>query len=374
MPVGKAGLRTRTTADADWVLEFSNFREAWDPSAVPPPRPGSRPRGEGIVVAHPDTGYTDHPELHQDTRYLVTSGRNYLERAGLLTASPSLDARDLLTGPHPSHGTSTASVLMSAEGPPDRIAVYGVAPMVRVIPYRVTDFVILYGDRIANLALAIYRALATAKPNELGVVSISLGTHASGWLGYAGLLSKVLAVARAKGVVVCAAPGQGPKEEDDPPPVPMAFPASDPNTIACAGCRADLSPLRSGILGPQIDITAPAVDVWIARTQKQAPAHIVTQSFGTSYATAVVAGACAMWQAHHGREWLRDPANYGPELIFSLFREVLARSSYKPEGWDSGRRGSGVLDAEKLLLEPLPSKSEIQAIDAADIQAIDAKG
>ncbi len=45
--------------DCEWSLKLTHVRDAWD---LPPPA-GGRAYGEGIVVAHPDTGYTTHPEI-----------------------------------------------------------------------------------------------------------------------------------------------------------------------------------------------------------------------------------------------------------------------------------------------------------------------
>jgi hypothetical protein len=83
---------------------------------------------------------------------------------------------------------------------------------------------------------------------------------------------------------------------------------------------------------------------------------------GTSYATAIVAGACALWQAHHGRaNLIRD---YGLPLIFDLFKKVLKDSCDKPQDWDTAKYGAGVLDAVALLNHPLPPRAEIEQLRA----------
>ena len=53
----------------EWVLDFSNFRSAWT-------RFGTR--GAGITIAHPDTGWTLHPELVAPT-YRRDLSRNFYE-------------------------------------------------------------------------------------------------------------------------------------------------------------------------------------------------------------------------------------------------------------------------------------------------------
>jgi len=364
----------KTVADDDWVLDFCNFTQAW---SLAPPRASGKQKGEGLTVVQFDTGYTDHPELLQDSRYLIgpTHSRTFVA-PGTATA-PAPDGRDDLTGLFPNHGTRTAGVLLSAEGRPDPIVfptyaathtVHGVAPRTELIPYRVTTSVNLTDATGIGLARAIFYALAkldtdrTLQPESpfvrIGVMSISLGRSSLGVIDNMGLITNALRAARKKGIVICAAAGQFSL------PMAPAFPARDPNVICCAGCTVDHTPMPTGFLGPAVDITAPAFDVWVPGTVAgDPPQYDVVQSNGTSYATAIVAGACALWQAHHGRKWLLDPANYGPELIFTLFKTVLQSSAHKPAGWDATKRGAGVLDAEALLSAPLPPKADIQSIN-----------
>ena len=73
------------------------------------------------------------------------------------------NAEDDLTGESASHGTKTASMLMSANGAPDAAefpnyavtkAIWGVAPKVEVIPYRVFAAGVLAGRALAARAAA----------------------------------------------------------------------------------------------------------------------------------------------------------------------------------------------------------------------------
>ena len=160
-----------TDKDPEWVLHFCNFCDAW----TEPPKPGGKSMGEGIIVIHPDTGFTMHPELwdtfrivdgkQADDRYLTHKARNFIdpgqpaddklsltdyntiiligmaEYYGVLPPNPMWEIQQIR---HPSHGTATASVLMSKRGPPDLHDfpdypvgpgfVSGVAPLVKVIP------------------------------------------------------------------------------------------------------------------------------------------------------------------------------------------------------------------------------------------------
>lgn len=352
------------SSNPEWVLDFAKFRTAW---ALTPPAGGKR-MGEGVVVLHPDTGFTRHPELMRGSRYLVDSAVNFLEGA---------TAEDPLCGLFPSHGTSTASVIVSEKGHPNvdtdpkefpdylvEKAVSGVAPRAKVLPCRVTNSVLLDDTSDSALARSIYHAIGLNKDvlgNTIGVVSVSLGRTELCWIEKN--IKKALAAARKAGIVVCAAAGQVATWttclRDD-----AIFPGNDPNTICCAACDSDGNMLNTGFYGPSVDITAPGVNVWVARSEGEwfsdPSYHVHGEGVGTSYATAVTAGACALWQAYHGRAKLIQ--DYGAPLLFDLFKVVLKRSCRKPTGWNTGKHGAGILDAEALLRETLPTKAELEQI------------
>jgi hypothetical protein len=101
----------------EWVLDFSNFRSAW-----------STTKGQGITIAHPDTGWTPHPELvtpyHPTTSDVSQNFYDYRKASSKVSSIAQLatvdafEAHDHLTGPS-AHGTSTAGVIVSPRGHPD---------------------------------------------------------------------------------------------------------------------------------------------------------------------------------------------------------------------------------------------------------------
>lgn len=404
MATGLRGLRTDT--NQEWVLEFCGFKYpkndlrgkgAW----CLPPKVTGKSKGEGITIVHPDTGYTEHPELMGDTRYRTSDGLNFLFSDWRKPPAPSFPAKDPLTGLQASHGTSTASVMISAKchpntplandpcaddvpcpdsfpPPPLRFANYsvpsgdfvsGVAPMAEVIPLRVANSVTLTESSASALARAIYHAIGI-ESETVGVISISLGyLPTTGKEGNIMLTTqKALRAARDAGIVVCAAAAQipnCPNLDEWLFDISPAFPGRDPNTICCAACNYAHMPLDTGFYGPEVDITAPGVNIWAAESIRGKGGAVEAYSVkktgtGTSYSTAIVAGACALWQAHHGRAWLIE--EYGKPLIFDLFKKVLKDSCDKPTGWDSSRHGAGVLDVVALLTAKLPPKEDIQAL------------
>jgi subtilisin family serine protease len=362
-----------TALNMEWPLYFCNVkgalgRNVWEDV---PAKLGGNIRGEGVTVVHPDTGYSEHPELLKGGRLDVARSRNFLK-----ADADALDPLIERFGQFPNHGSATAGVLMSEAGHPNDIAfgapefptysvlsdfyVTGIAPKAALIPCRVTDSVVLVGDSIPALTRAIYYAIELSETDlTVGVVSISLGCVVNRRI-LQGALAKAVRQAKSNGIVVCAAAGQvheavikvfGPR-----------YPGHDRNAICVAACDSTHAILTSGFYGSVVDITAPGVDIWRSLSERPAgggsTVFSVQQSTGSSYSAALVAGACALWQAHHGRTSLIT--TYGSAFIFDLFRWALAETCDTRGGtWETSKHGMGVLDVEALLKKDLISKPEL---------------
>ena len=161
-----------------WALETMRVPQAW---AFAEAR-GRPSRGEGIVVAQPDTGITKHAEL---TGVTIVSPRN------LLSGKPNDPTDPLPKTGNPGHGTSTASVLLS----PETLDISGSAPDAKHMPIRAIESV----ARLSQIKVA--EAIDHAVNNGAHVITMSLGGLAS--------LSLWLALSRAvdSGVIVLAAAG-----------------------------------------------------------------------------------------------------------------------------------------------------------------------
>lgn len=392
-PEKKKNGQVVTINDTDWPIFFSNFDKAW---ALPLPSSEGKSKGEGIIVGHPDTGFTDHPELLKGGRLKYQEGKDFFD-------PESNEPRDILSNfpvrkfpflAFPSHGTKVASVLMSEEGHPNKSGtpypdytvpmdkyVTGVAPLTELIPYRVTRSVHLDSDTFPHLARAINDCIRV----NAGVISISLGSESTSALNKS--VREAIKNATNKGIVVIAAAAQFAGDNLTDP----TYPGSDPNTICVGACNYDHKMLKTGFYAHEIDVTSPGVDIWEARSDRdyfaldwtppsvnvgspywtterdfvlyryppisvQPPSvsirwykeeYDIEQSEGTSYATAITAGACALWQAYWGRTWLL--AEFPQHLIARIFKLLLICSCDTPSGWDDGLHGHGVLDAEALL-------------------------
>ena len=91
----------------------------------------------------------------------------------------------------------------------------------------------------------------------------------------------------------------------------------------------------------------------------------MTQSSGTSYGVAHVAGAAALWLAYHGRDRLL--ARYGARNLLAAFVIVLRATARRPQGWDAAL-GAGILDVEALLKAKLPPVAELAAAETAEAE------
>lgn len=373
-----------TRANHEWIIDFTGARNVWQSPDWP------NTKGAGIVIAHPDTGLTHHPELTSNFDRDPALAKNFYHKRKLEKLFRNIEPINLDNASehvfcHFSHGTSTGSVLASAPGnatntapnPTDSFApktdnayVSGIAPDATVISMQVTESVLLDTVSMQSLIDAIYHSIGCQKRIpvvDVAVMSISLGNQPClMWRKHERALSVALKAAKDHGIVVCCAAGQAVE-------LPLGIvlnptlPGLSAHTICVAACDENLNVLNTGFYGESVDITAPGIHTWHAKTVRDDPdVHASQRSFevwndgkGTSYATAVVAGACALWQARHGRDFLIG--HYaGRALLTDAFRLCLTLSATTPTGWDTALHGDGVLDIEALLQLPLPTKAAVE--------------
>ncbi len=323
----------REAQNREWSLAMAKVLEAWTnhfPSQADP--------GRGVLIGHPDTGYRRHPEI----------AHNLVVGQGFDLFGGDDDPRDELDGRFPwqtpGHGTHTASVIVSPRGPASGTSldfVSGVAPGARIVPFRVSDTVVVLDT--LNLA----RAIEMAADAGVDVISISMGGLGSDRLHDA----VVYAVKR--GVIVLAAAGNC-----------VGFvvaPAAYDEVVAVAACDARAGIWGGSSRGAAVDVTAPGDRVWIALADLDDTRSKVDQSSGTSYAVATVAGVAALWVARHGRSRIAQACG-GPERIAPTFVRLLRSTAAPRPDWPAGEFGGGLVDADKLLAAPLPGAAVAQEL------------
>ncbi len=317
-------------SERGWALVRLQVPEAW----ALPPAPGGSGQGQGVRVCHPDTGWAEHVDLDAD-RLDLASAWNVLDAND--------DAEDPLDYDFPlasrGHGTATGSVIMSAGGvqpdgnttPPGEIT--GVAPAATLVPLRTVKSVVQLFD--SDVAAAVLIAVAS----ECDVVSMSLGGRA--FFG----LEDAIDFAVSQGLIIVAAAGNCVGS--------VVAPAVYPETIAVAASNAEDEPWHGSSHGEALTIAAPGEDVHRARRDQPNEAlDQVGPSDGTSYATAELAGAAALWLAFHGHTAVEQARAPG-ERVQDVFARAVQAAAVPPPGWDTEEYGPGILDVKKLLQYPL---------------------
>ena len=330
---GPSGEPLTGSDDPLWSLRVTSVEQAW---RLEPP-PGGFRYGSGIRVGHPDTGFTEHPQIAGD-RLLKSHGYDFVDK--------DPNARDPLDARFAGHGTSTSSVIMSGDDRALPKFVTGVAPAADLVPIRATRSVIIFNFK------RLTRAINYAVEEGCHVISISLG----GPFRSRALQAAIEDAVRRDVVVLAAAGNVWPW---------VVYPARYPEVVAVAACNAEREVWRKSARGSAVDLTAPGESVWRAEVDD---GYRISRSSGTSYAVAMTAGACALWLAYHGRDRLIE--TYGIGNIAKVFRSVLVHSGIDgpgdwgtsgPPRWNEEKHGAGILNVEKLLSAALPHRSTASA-------------
>ncbi len=319
--------------DYGWALRNINAKQAWHLN----PKNGKKD-GEGISIAHLDSGWADHDDL-DSVNFDQTRFKDFIDKN-------NPDAKDPLNYPgNPGHGTKTGSVIMSRGGlstsPPFTTnpgQITGVARKSTYISVRCIKKVwFIYGSHIAQ-------AIDYARYDRSDVISMSLG----------GFKLKALFVAVQKAVgddmLVLAAAGNNVRL--------VVYPARYQESIAVAATNIKNKPWNGTSRGKDVDISAPGEDVWHADPVNGQGK--VESGNGTSYATAHLAGSAALWLAFHGKTNLQSQLK-NSETLQELFHDCLVKTATKPDNWDEQKYGAGIVNLYKLLNLPPIMKLAVPA-------------
>jgi hypothetical protein len=326
-----------------WNVALVRAPEAWDMAGGLAARPWS-----SIRVGHIDTGFTRHPVLGfgggspESPFDLIHEGINYREPGAL-----PLDPLDYAG--QPGHGTRTSSVLCGFE----QGTLIGVAPGVSVVPYRITDCVVI--DTIATHTCFADAINHAANDAGCAVLSVSLGDPCFP----PEAVGIQVDAAYEHGVILVAAAGNYTSE--------VTYPGRYSRAITAGGITADLIPWTGSSRGARVDICAPAENVFRANMRLvngvAQPETLDTGGDGTSYATVHVAGAAALWLTYRAAEL--GPLHGSWQLV-ETFRWCLRKSARVPSPtWDSQSWGAGILDIVALLNCALPNPAELRPANLA---------
>ncbi|WFE63931.1 S8 family serine peptidase [Micromonospora sp. WMMD714] len=261
-------------------------------------------QGAGVVVAVPDSGVDRHPDLI----------RNLLPGVDIIRGGDG-DGREDRDG----HGTGMAG-LIAAHGQKNNRGTLGIAPHAKILP-------IFYspprkdGD-VDDLAAGI--EYATAKHAD--IISISAVAEASV------RLQRAVRAALSANIVIVAASGNRPNSPS------VGYPASEIGVLSVGGVGPDGNHASISVSGPEIDVVAPAVDIYSTSIDGK-----YRKGTGTSDATAIVAGAAALVRSKY-------PYLPAAEVVHRLTATAVDKG---PPGRDD-EYGYGVIDLVAALTADVP--------------------
>ncbi|MFE2615407.1 type VII secretion-associated serine protease mycosin [Micromonospora chalcea] len=275
----------------------------WHLKYLQAPKAHTLSRGEGVVVAVPDSGVAPHPDLTQS----LMPGTDIIP-GGSGSGQGDRDG----------HGTGMAG-LIAANGRNTQGAL-GIAPNAKILPIYTSP---AHEDGTsAALALAIRYAIK----NHAQVISVSLTAGADVEL------QQAVKAALSANIVVVAAAGNTSES-----PL-IGYPAREPGVIAVGGVDREGRHAAISVAGPEIDVVAPAVDIY--STGLNGGYRVGT---GTSDATAIVAGAAALIRSKY-------PNLPAQEVAHRLTATAVDKG---PPGRDD-QYGYGVIDLVAALTADVP--------------------
>ena len=326
---------------ADWHLAMVKAPEAWTLLG------GADQLDWGpLRIGQIDTGWTAHAALG------FGSAKPWVAVAhGLTDFAPSMGdpfsvdgpgfGEDALSGAFAGHGTRTGGVICGRFDGAGR-SYFGTAPRVPLVPCRIADHVVINHAQL-QFARAVDHLVDVAK---VDVINLSMGIQ---FAGIVKPLKRALNKAYDKGVIMVCAAGQV--------VTTVAAPARLSRTLAVAGVDRNQAPWTQSARGDAVDLSAPAVQVPVATTRRGGSMGYDVSN-GTSFASAMVSAAAALWLLHRGAA---IAARYPqPWQRVEAFTQLVRRTTQQPNGWQPQPFGTGILDVEALLKAPLPAAAALR--------------
>ncbi|MFD7260875.1 type VII secretion-associated serine protease mycosin [Streptomyces sp. NPDC059874] len=246
-----------TIRSQQWHLDAMKADEIWKTST-----------GKGITVAVIDTGVNRIPELQGQ----VLPGAVF----------PAGDAAADKDNDYDGHGTGVSAMIAATGKHPSGDGSYGLAPGVKILPIRVPNM--LEGAKTPSWVEAIrYAADSDAK-----VINISLAI--SGTPEDDRERADAVKYAISKGKLIFAGAGN-----DGDTLNKVMYPAATPGVVGVGAVDAKGEATKESQHGPQIDLSAPGVDIVTSCTGKTG----LCKTHGTSDASALAsASAALLWSVH----------------------------------------------------------------------------
>ncbi|MFE5583380.1 type VII secretion-associated serine protease mycosin [Kitasatospora sp. NPDC056531] len=265
-------------------------------------------KGEGITVAVIDGGFKlDHPDLVGQ----FLPGKDFSGSPGGVGSYAD------------GHGTEMASLIAGTGKSSGGTGAYGLAPGVKILPLKMNDG----SDRSLGASISsdfldeVGQAVNYAVEQGAKVISISEESAAvNATPENVAKLDRILAAARAKGVLVVASVGNSAKDGNL-----VMYPAALPNVVGVGAVDRNGTVTDESQTGPHVAFVAPGVDVIDACTGSTG----YCKRHGTSAAAALVSASAALvWAVH--KDWTANQV-----------LRVLINTAGRPNGGNSRTDSAG---------------------------------
>jgi len=279
--------------------------------------------GAGVTVAIIDTGMSfAHPQI---ANRLLTPGGDHAGGDGTGRAQPDgLDNdQDGLADESAHHATFIAGL------------VHVVSPDARILPIRALE------EDGKGTAFGVAKAILSAVAQGADVINLSHGL-----LHDARAIDAAIAEALARGVVIVVAAGNRGEPLVDASIVDgcVSYPAALPDVITVAAVDGSFVRAPFSDYGPQVDLSAPGLDLLSAAGDAQFAAWS-----GTSFAAPLVSGAVALILQKY------------PCLTPVQVGNLLAQTAQPDANPDlAGQMGAGVLDLAALAAAVAPDRCSLR--------------
>ncbi|MEU4260343.1 type VII secretion-associated serine protease mycosin [Streptomyces sp. NPDC025273] len=259
--VGASPVYADSVRSSQWHLDVMRADQMWESST-----------GEEVTIAVIDSGVDS---TNPDLQGRVLKGKDLAE------GSPGDEHVD-----YRNHGTGIAG-LIAGTGDASGDGAFGLAPSAKILPVRVRDNFGKVngatGDKNFNEDVSV--GIRFAVDNGAKVINISLGNNAGSQQ-----LTDSVKYALDEGALVFAAAGNSAEEENA-----VEYPAGTPGVVGVGSVGKDLKRAKSSQYGPQVDLSAPGVDMVHACSGGTQ----LCKSSGTSDATAIASASAALiWSKH----------------------------------------------------------------------------
>ncbi|WP_329384964.1 type VII secretion-associated serine protease mycosin [Streptomyces sp. NBC_01351] len=246
-----------TIRSQQWHLDAMKADEIWKTST-----------GKGVTVAVIDTGVNRIPELEGQ----ILPGAVF----------PAGDAPGDRDNDYSGHGTTMAAIIAATGKHPSGDGSYGLAPGVKILPIRVPDS--MEGVKTPFLV----EAIRYAADSEAKVINISMALGGTPEDDRA--RAEAVKYALSKGKLIFAGVGNDGASTNE-----VLYPAATPGVVGVGAVDAKGEATKESQHGPQVDLSAPGIDIVTACKAKTG----LCKNHGTSDSTALAsASAALLWSAH----------------------------------------------------------------------------